>query len=157
MAERRIGTIGPEILREMDGLSQLRGVASGELPSPPIGRVFNFGLAEVEKGRAVFTGTPTADHLNPLGTVHGGWAATLLDSALACAVHSTLEKGEGYTTVEFKVNLVRPITPQTGKVTCTGTVINRGRQIATSEARLEDAGGKLLAHGVETCIIMPLK
>jgi uncharacterized protein (TIGR00369 family) len=99
---------------------------------------------------------PGERHLNPLGGVHGGWAATLLDSALGCAVHSTLQKGEAYTTAEFKVNLMRPITPNTGEVVCEGRVVHRGRTLAVSEATLKDGNGKLLALGTETCSIFPV-
>ena len=117
--------------------------------------MINFALTEVSEGRAVFRGVPNTNHLNPVGAVHGGWAATLMDSALACAVHTTLARGEGYSTVEFKINLTRPITPKTGEVVCEGRIINRGRTIAVSEATLKDRDGKLLAYGSETCAIFP--
>ncbi len=107
-------------------------------------------------GHAVFRGLPSERHLNPLGTVHGGWAATLLDSALACAVQTLLARGEAYTTAEFKVNLTRPITPKTGEVVCEGRVVHKGKTLAVSEATLKDANGKLLAFGTETCSIFPV-
>jgi uncharacterized protein (TIGR00369 family) len=144
-------------IKDMDGLSVLRAMIDGELPAPPIARTLGFSLVEAQDGRAVFKGMPAADYLNPLGTVHGGWAATLLDSALGCAVHTTMKPGEAYTTVEFKVNLVRPIMPDTGEVVCEGKLVHRGSRIATSEATLTSADGKLLAHGSETCIIFPMK
>jgi len=144
-------------VKDMDGVAVLQAMIDGELPAPPIARTLGFLLAEVGEGRAVFKGVPAEDYMNPLGTVHGGWAATLLDSALGCAVHATMKPGEAYTTVEFKVNLVRPIMPETGEVTCEGVVVHRGRTIATSEATLKDANGKLLAHGTETCAIFPMK
>lgn len=144
-------------IRDMDGLSVLRGMIDGSLPPPPIARTLGFLLSEADYGRAVFKGMPSSDYLNPLGTVHGGWAGTLLDSALGCAVHASTKPGEAYTTVEFKVNLVRPIMPDTGEVTCEGTLVHRGSRIATAEATLKDAAGKLLAHGSETCIIFPMK
>ncbi|MEL6745901.1 MAG: PaaI family thioesterase [Pseudomonadota bacterium] len=103
-----------------------------------------------------FTGVPTADYMNPIGTVHGGWAATILDSALACAVHTLAPVGHASTSVELKVNFVRPIQPNTGRVFCKGTVIHPGRQLATSEAKLVTEGGKLLAHGTQTCSIFKL-
>ncbi|MEJ8571698.1 PaaI family thioesterase [Microbaculum marinum] len=144
-------------IRDMDGLSVLQAMIAGDLPAPPIARTLGFILDEVGEGRAVFKGMPAADYLNPLGTIHGGWAGTLLDSALGCAVHSSIRAGEAYTTVEYKVNLVRPIMPDTGEVTCEGVLIHRGSRIATSEATLKTADGKLLAHGSETCIIFPMK
>jgi uncharacterized protein (TIGR00369 family) len=151
-----LGTIPHEDVHLYSGWDLLQRVVDGLYPAPPIAAVMNFGLTEVEAGRAVFRGLPGERHLNPLGTVHGGWAATLLDSALGCAVHSTLDKGEAYTTVEFKVNLTRPITPKTGEVVCEGRVIHKGRTLAVSEATLKDKDGKLLAFGTETCSIFPV-
>ena len=139
------------------GIELLRRLLDGLYPAPPIAALMNFTITEVDSGRVVFRGLPGERHLNPLGGVHGGWAATIMDSALGCCVHSTLEPGEGYATVELKVNLTRPITPRTGLVTCTGTVVNRGRTIAVSEARLTDKDGKLLAFGTETCSIFPVE
>lgn len=151
-----LGTIPHEDVHLYSGAELLQRVVDGLYPAPPIAAAMNFGLTEVEAGRAVFRGLPGERHLNPLGTVHGGWAATLLDSALGCSVHSTLEKGEAYTTVEFKVNLTRPITPKTGEVVCEGRVIHKGRTLAVSEATLKDKDGKLLAFGTETCSIFPV-
>lgn len=128
-------------------------MVAGTLPGPPIASTLNFTLTTVEAGFVVFEGTPKLEFYNPLGTVHGGWAATLLDSAMACAVHSTLPSGQTYTTLEFKLNCVRPITVDTGPVRCEGRVINAGRTIATSEGKLLDAKGRILAHGTETCLI----
>lgn len=140
-------------LAEEDGLAFLRSIIAGDRPQPPMAMTLDFHLAEIEYGRALFRGRPTHAFYNPLGSVHGGWAASLLDSALGCAVHSTLGKGEAYTTVEFKVNLTRPITAATGAVDCEGRIVHRGRRIATSEAWLRDKDGRLLAHGTETCLI----
>ncbi|WP_432284427.1 PaaI family thioesterase [Aminobacter sp. BA135] len=151
-----LGTIPHEDVHLYSGTELLQRVVDGLYPAPPIAAAMNFGLTEVEAGRAVFRGLPGERHLNPLGSVHGGWAATLLDSALGCAVHSTLDKGEAYTTVEFKVNLTRPITPKTGEVVCEGRVIHKGRTLAVSEATLKDKDGKLLAFGTETCSIFPV-
>jgi len=151
-----LGTIPHEDVHLYSGAELLQRVVDGLYPAPPIAAAMNFGLTEVEAGRAVFRGLPGERHLNPLGSVHGGWAATLLDSALGCAVHSTLDKGEAYTTVEFKVNLTRPITPKTGEVVCEGRVIHKGRTLAVSEATLKDKDGKLLAFGTETCSIFPV-
>ena len=136
-----------------DGLTALRRIISGDSPGPPIGDLLDFHLAEAEYGRVLFRGRPSPGFNNPLGTVHGGWAATLLDSALACAVHSTLAKGEAYTTLEFKVNLTRPILGRTGELHCEGRIVHRGRRVATSEAWLRDGDGKLYAHGTETCMV----
>ena len=149
------GLAPPERIRSLSGLEFLRTMAAGELPAPPIARTLGFLLVEVEPGRAVFEGRPSADLLNPLGSVHGGWPLTLIDSASGCAVHTELDAGFGYTTVETKANFVRPIAPDGGLVRCEGRVLSRGRQIATADARLISAEGKLLAHGTSTLIILP--
>ena len=120
----------------------------------PLGSLMDFRLIEVGDGFAVFEGNPGAKHYNPAGTVHGGWISSILDSALGCAIHSRLEAGHGYTTVELKINMVRALTDQTGPVTARGGVIHLGRRVATSDARLEDANGRLLAHGSCTCMIL---
>lgn len=150
-----LGTIPHADIAAFTGLELLLRVVEGRYPAPPIAGRLNYGLVEVAAGRAVFRGLPGAAHLNPLGTVHGGWAATILDSALGCAVHATLARGEAYSTIEFKVNLMRPITPSTGEVVCEGRVIHKGRTTAVSEATLKDAQGRLLAFGTETCAIFP--
>ena len=150
------GTIPLEELMSMPGIELLQRVIDGHYPAPPIAATLNFALTEVGEGRAVFRGLPNERHLNPLGSIHGGWAATLLDSALACAVHTLLAKGEAYTTAEFKVNLTRPILPGMGEVVCEGRVVHKGRTLAVSEASLKDKNGKLLAFGTETCSIFPL-
>jgi uncharacterized protein (TIGR00369 family) len=142
-----------EAARGLTGLEFLRKVASGELPPPPIGALMNFGLAELGEGRAVFTVEPAEYHYNPIGVVHGGLAATLLDSAMGCAVHSTLPAGAGYTTLEIKVNYVRALTAETGKVRCEARVIHVGGRTATAEGKVLDAAGKLYAHATTTCII----
>ena len=136
------------------GLDFLRAMIAGERPAAPIGKHIGFRLAEVERGRAVFEGEPGPHLLNPLGAVHGGFALTLIDSACGCAVHTELDAGIGYTTVETKVNFVRPIAPESGTIRCEGRVLSRGRTIATAEARLISADGKLLAHGTSTLIIL---
>lgn len=152
----KVGVTAFEEMKRRSGLEFLRDIASGVLPQPPIGRTLNFYLMTVEEGRAVFQGTPKFDFYNPIGTVHGGWAATLLDSCMACAVQTTVKKGFGYTTVELKLNLVRPLTEKTGPLRAEGKVINAGRQIATSEGRLFGPDGKLYAHGTTTCMIFEL-
>jgi len=156
VAQRGIGTIPREDVALYSGLELLQRIIDGHYPAPPIGERLNFGLTEVSEGRAVFRGLPGERHLNPLGSVHGGWAGTIMDSSLACAVQTLLAKGEAYTTVEFKVNLTRPITSRTGEVVCEGRVVSKGRTIAVSEATLKDKDGKLLAFGTETCTIFPV-
>jgi uncharacterized protein (TIGR00369 family) len=141
-------------IKHLSGLDMLRAMIAGELPAAPIAEPLGFRLVEVEKGRAVFEGTPGAHLLNPLGSVHGGYALTLIDSACGCPVHTELDAGIGYTTVETKVNFTRAIDPAGGPVRCEGKVVSRGRQIATAEATLRSGDGKLLAHGTSTLIIL---
>jgi uncharacterized protein (TIGR00369 family) len=146
----------PATLREMDGLALLRAIRDGDLPPPPIATLLEFQIVEIEEGRVVFAATPDGRVYNPLGTVHGGYVCTLLDSCMGCAVHSTLKAGQGYTSVELKVNFVRPLSEATGEVRAEGKVLSAGRQIATAEGRLVDARGRLLAHGTTTCLLFPL-
>jgi uncharacterized protein (TIGR00369 family) len=148
------GTLGREQLSELSGLQILEAMAAGRAPRPAMSDTLGFRLVEVELGRAVFEGEPGPHLLNPLGAVHGGFALALIDSACGCAVHSELEAGVGYTTVETKVNFTRPIDPDAGALHCEGRVLSRGRQIATAEAYLRSADGKLLAHGTSTLIIL---
>ncbi|MFZ5511249.1 MAG: PaaI family thioesterase [Pseudomonadota bacterium] len=140
----------------MSGLELLQGVARGEYPAAPMAALLGFRLVEVEAGRAVFQGTPRRDHYNPIGSVHGGYHATLLDSCMGCAVHSTLPAGMGYTTLEIKINYVRALTDATGPVRAEGRIIQPGRRVATAEGRLVDAQGKLYAHGTTTCLVFPM-
>lgn len=139
--------------RTMSGVAYLQAMLEGDLPPPPIARLMNFEFTEVEEGRVVFTAEAGEYHYNPIGTVHGGFAATLLDSALGCTVHSTLPAGVGYTTIELKVNYIRAITVDTGRLRCIGKIIHRGRRVSTAEAQLVDENGKLYAHGTTTCLI----
>jgi uncharacterized protein (TIGR00369 family) len=137
------------------GLEFLRAIAAGELPGAPIAELLGFAPVEAEEGRVLFAAVPEPRHYNPIGRVHGGLAATLLDSAMGCAVHSTLPAGVGYTTLELKVNFTRPITSETGRILCEGTVVHRGGRVATAEGRVfAEADGKLLAHGTTTCLIL---
>lgn len=145
--------IGAKAAMQMSGLDYIKGMIKGDFPPPPIAVLMNMTIEEVEFGRAVFSAQPAEYHYNPIGSVHGGFAATLLDSALGCCIHTTLPAGTGYTTLELHVNLVRGITAQTGKLTCEGKVIHSGKRIATAEARIIDADGKLYAHGTTTCMI----
>jgi uncharacterized protein (TIGR00369 family) len=150
-----VGVADLVTLASMSGLEFLQAMVRGDLPAPPIAKTLGFTLGELEEGRAVFVSAPGPQHYNPIGTVHAGFTATLLDSCMACAVHSTLPKGTGYTTMEFKVSLLRPLTKDTGPVRAEGTVLMRGRRGATAEGRLTDAQGKLLAHATTTCLIFP--
>ena len=138
------------------GLEQMQAILAGTLPFPPIARTLDFGLVEVASGRAVFQGTPRYEHFNPMGGVHGGWFATLLDSALGCAVHTMVPAGRGYTTAELSVNFVRGLTPKVGRVRAEGKVIHCGKQLATAEARLYGPDGALFAHGTTTCLVFEL-
>ena len=154
---RQYGVVPSEVLLSYDGLAFLKAVIDGSMPNPPMSELLGFHLIEVEAGRAVFEGLPEYRHYNPIGTVHAGFAATLLDSALGCAVFSTLAKGEAWTTLELKFNLVRPLTKDTGMVRAEGRVVHRGRTVATSQGDLKDASGKLYAHATTTCMIFPVK
>jgi len=140
--------------RELSGMDYVRSIFAGELPPPPIATLLGFRGVEAEPGRAVFEILPGDEHYNPIGSVHGGVALTLLDSAMGCAVHTLLEAGVGYATLEVKANFVRPITSETGLVRCEGTVLHAGSRVATAEGRVVDAAGTLLAHGTTTCLIM---
>ena len=139
--------------RELTGIEYVRAIFSGELPDPPIALLMGFRGVEAEPGRALFEMEPRPQHYNVIGSVHGGVALTLLDSAMGCAVHTLLDAGVGYTTIEVKTNFVRPITADTGLIRCEGVVIHKGGRVATAEGKLTDATGKLLAHGSTTCLI----
>ena len=156
---RTYGWDDPNALRDagsaLSGLEFIKAIFDGTLPPPPIAATMDFTGAEAEEGRAVFVGDPGEYLYNPIGVVHGGFALTLLDSAMGCAVHTTLAAGEGYTSLETSVNFVRPITSETGPVRCEGKVLHRGGRIATAEGRLtSQKTGKLLAHGTTTCLVM---
>jgi uncharacterized protein (TIGR00369 family) len=138
----------------LSGLEYLQKIVAGELPPPPIGALMNFRISELSEGRAVFTVEPAEYHYNPIGLVHGGVAATLLDSAMGCAVHSTLPAGGAYTTLEIKVNYIRPMFAETGPVRCEANVIHVGGRTAIAEGKIVDQKGKLYAHGTTTCIIL---
>ncbi len=140
--------------KTISGIDYLKALQSGELPSPPIAVLMGMWISEVSEGRAVFAVEPAEYHYNPLGTMHGGVIATLLDSALGCVVQSVLPAGTAYTTLELKVNYVRAITVKTGIVYAEGKIIHVGGRIATAEGRLTDEAGKLYAHATTTCIIM---
>jgi uncharacterized protein (TIGR00369 family) len=154
---RNIGVTPAEKILAYDGLGFLKAIIDGTLPKPPIADLLGFDIVEAETGRAVFEGLPEYRHYNPIGTVHGGLAMTLLDSCMSCAVQTTLQKGEIYTTLEVKVNLVRAITKETGLVRATGRLIHRGRTTGTAEGDIRDLKGNLLAHGTTTCVIFAAK
>ncbi len=140
----------------LSGIDFLRGMATGRLPAAPIAAPANMRLVEVDDGRVVFEGVPRLTHYNPIGSVHGGWFGILLDSAMGCAVMSRLPRGRGYTTLEYKISILRPAFESTGPLRATGRSVHAGRRTATAEGRLEDAEGKLYATGSTTCLIVEL-
>lgn len=142
--------------RSLSGNEFLQKIAAGELPGPPLAALMNFQLVELGEGHATFAVEPAEYHYNPIGVVHGGLAATLLDSAMGCAVHSMLPLGTGYTTLELKVNFVRAITAQTGRVRAEAKLIHLGERTATAEGRVVDDRGKLYAHATTTCLILKM-
>lgn len=151
------GVARPEQIQGKSGLELMHAMLRGELPYPPIAKTLDFQLLEVSEGRALFQGTPGPSHLNPMGTIHGGWYATLLDSALGCAINTVLPAGRAYTTAELSVNLVRAIGAKAPRVRAEGKVIHCGRQLATAEARLYGPDGTLYAHGTTTCLVFEVR
>src|ERR1700684_1398675 len=147
------GYVRPDQLAGRTGLEVFEAIFSGDLPRPPIGDTLDFVPIHIEYGAAVFQGRPNQRYYNPLGTVHGGWFATFLDSAVGCAVHSTLPAGKGYTTLELKLNIVRALTDAVPLVRAEGKVLHRGRQVATAEGRIVGPDGKLYAHATTTCLV----
>ena len=153
IASKTYGTVSAERQNEMSGLEFVQGLVDGTLPLNTIAQTLGYDVTEAVSGRVVVTAEPKGIHLNPAGTVHGGLAATLLDSCMGLAIQSTLEKGVSQTTLEFKISLLRPITPETGLIKAEGIVLSRGRRVGTAEGRLTDDSGRLLAHGTTTCLI----
>jgi uncharacterized protein (TIGR00369 family) len=151
---RRYGLATAGEMAGKTGLQILQAMIAGELPAPRISRTLDFLLVEIDEGRAVFEGAPTAEHENPAGTVHGGYLATLLDSCMTCAAQSTARAGEFFTTVELKVSFLRPVAPGAGLVRAEGKVIQKSRRTAFAEGRLTDARGRLLAHATTTCMVV---
>jgi uncharacterized protein (TIGR00369 family) len=145
--------LSPEQLKPLSGLAFVQGLADGTLPLNTLAQTLGYDVVEAERGRVVISLVPNHAHLNPWGTVHGGLTATLLDSCMGLAVQSSLEKGLGSTTLEFKISLVRAITPETGEIKAEGKLLNAGRRVGTAEGRLTDRSGRLLAHGTTTCLI----
>ena len=151
-----LGCIRPDQLARLSGLEMFEAMFRGDLPAPPIGATLDFLPVHIEHGLAIFQGRPQKKHYNPLGTVHGGWFATLLDSAVACAVQSTLPAGRAYTTLELKLNIVRALTEAVPLVRAEGRVVHAGKQVGTAEGRLVGPDGKLYAHATTTCLIFDL-
>jgi uncharacterized protein (TIGR00369 family) len=145
--------IPARVAPSMSGLDFLRAIVAGELPAPPVALLLDMSIVEVERGRTVFELEPAEYQFNPIGSVHGGVLATLLDSAMGCAVHSMLPAGSGYTTLELKVNFLRRVTTETGRLRCEGKVIHLGRTVATAEARAVDDQGRPVAHATTTCLL----
>jgi uncharacterized protein (TIGR00369 family) len=147
------GTVDADRQKAMSGLEFVQGLADGTLPLNTIAQTLGYDVVEAANGRVIVTTQPSEAHLNPAGTVHGGLAATLLDSCMGLAIQSTLERGVGSTTLEFKISLLRPITPDTGLIRAEGVALNVGRRVGTAEGRITDGAGRLLAHGTTTCLI----
>ena len=154
--DKTYGTVSAIRRQEMSGLEFVQGLADGSMPLNTIARTLGYDITEAASGRVVVTAIPNDNLLNPAGTVHGGFSATLLDSCMGLAIQSTLEKGFGSTTLEFKVSLVRPITTETGKIRAEGVVLSSGRRVGTAEGRITDSAGRLLAHGTTTCLIFEI-
>lgn len=152
-AKKTYGTVSADRQKQMNGLEFVQGLVEGTLPLNMIAQTLGYDVIEAVSGRVIVSAEPNDTHLNPAGTVHGGLAATLLDSCMGLAIQSTLEKGVGQTTLEFKISLVRPITPETGLIKAEGVVLSRGRRVGTAEGRITDGKGRLLAHGTTTCLI----
>jgi uncharacterized protein (TIGR00369 family) len=150
------GVATREQLRERSGLDFLGAIGAGELPPPPINDLMGIVPISVEPGRAVFQGTPGKQHYNPSGSVHGGYAATMLDTAVGCAIHTMLPAGKGFTTLELKINYIRAMNEDTGPVRAEGKVITLGGQVGIAEGRITDAGGKLYAFATTTCLVFPI-
>ncbi len=153
IADRTYGTVNAGKQKEMSGLEFVKGLVDRTLPLNTMARTLGYDVTEASEGRVVVVAEPSDRHLNPAGTVHGGFAATLLDTAMGLAVQTTVDKGVSQTTVEFKITLIRPITPETGLIRAEGVVLGRGRRIGTAEGRITDRQGRLLVHGTTTCLI----
>ena len=151
------GVADPSHFAGKTGLEQMQAMLEGAMPYPPIAQTLDFALVEVAPGKAVFQGTPQLMHYNPLGSVHGGWYATLLDSALGCAIHTMMPVGRGYTTAELSVNIVRAASHSSGPLRAIGSVVHCGKQLATAEGRIVGPDGKLYAHATTTCLVFEIK
>jgi uncharacterized protein (TIGR00369 family) len=149
--------IGAELAKSMTGLQYIRALIDGSVPPPPIVSLMNMRVVEAEMGRVVFTCEPNESHYNPIGTVHGGLVATLLDSVAGCAVHTTLPAGQGYTSLEIKVNYLRPVLATTGTLTAVGVVTKPGRRAAFADCTVTDSEGRLVATASSTLLVFPLE
>lgn len=152
-----VGVLDPVGVADLTGLEIMQRMIEGRLPRPPISVAMDFALLETSAGRAVFAGTPAGRYLNPYGTVHGGYVATLMDSAMTCAVQTTVGAGFGVTTVEFKVNFVKPLPADVGRLRAVAGVIHSGKRLGTAEGKLVDDRDVLYAHGTTTCMVYPLR
>jgi uncharacterized protein (TIGR00369 family) len=155
VANRTYGTVSPEQRKQLSGMEFVQGLADGSLPMNTIAETLGYEISEVTRDRVVIIAEPGGNVLNPAGTVHGGYSATLLDSCMGLALQTTLEQGFGQTTLEFKISLMRAITTETGPIRAEGVVMSRGRRIGTAEGRITDGKGRLLVHGTTTCLIFP--
>jgi uncharacterized protein (TIGR00369 family) len=154
LSERKFGVATRDEVAGLTGRQHLQAIIDGLLPAPPIAETMSFTLTEVGEGFATFEGEPGPHLLNPLGIIHGGWALTLIDTITGCAAHSTLPAGVGFVTIETKTNFSRPITPDTGRVRAEGWIVGKGRTIISAEGKIVDGGGRLLAHGVSTLMVL---
>jgi uncharacterized protein (TIGR00369 family) len=154
MTSKTYGNVSTDSQEQMSGLEFIQGLVDGTLPLNPIAETLGYDVTEVVRGRVIVTAKPNGTHLNPAGTVHGGLAATMLDSCMGLAIQSLLAKGVRSTTLEFKISLLRPITPETGLIKAEGVVLSCGRRVGTAEGRITDQQGRLLAHGTTTCLIL---
>lgn len=153
LTDRPVGVVPMDEVLEQSGLEFLRGMAEGRYPMPPMAAVIPIAPSEIDEGRVVFRAVPDARFYNPIGSIHGGYASTLLDTAMGCAVHSTLRAGEGYTSLEIKIAFHKPITHTTGELRIEGTVVSRGSRVGSASGRVTDAQGELLVSGTTTCLI----
>jgi uncharacterized protein (TIGR00369 family) len=151
-----VGTVPLDEVLSQPGLDFLNGIAAGRYPMPPMSAVIPIAPVEAEVGRIIFRAIPEARFYNPIGSIHGGYASTLLDTAMGCAVHSTLRPGEGYTTLEIKIAFHKPITRETGEVRIEGSIVSRGARVASADGSITDSKGELLATGTTTCLIFPV-
>ena len=154
--ERRYDVVPTHVMASMSGLEFMQAMIDGKVPAPPITGTMGFLVTKVEKGYALAEAIPSFDYYNPIGSVHGGYAATLLDTVLGVSVHTMMEKGQGYTTLEFKISFIKAMTKDTGPVRAEGRVMSAGRRAATAEAHLRDANGRLLAHATTTCLVFDI-
>ena len=152
----RFDLVPPEIAAGIEGIDFMRGLLDGSYPAPPFSEVADIWIVAVEPGRIQFEAMPSQRFYNPMGFVHGGWIAMLLDTAMGCVVHTGLTAGQSFTTIELKTAFLRPVTEQTGKLRCEAILLHRGSRVASAEGKIFDAAGKLIAHGSESCAILDL-